>query len=213
VSRAVSFALQCLGAVLANFISKITFPPKTNTSTTGNLQAVCPKDVRPELVCVKNTDLVTLATDEPTCATGEPTCAAGETAVCCKTVTATTGTNCQDASQGTGPRCEFVGPTDTITTVSASVTVSGFFTDNCGMAPGGCIACMHCCKQAFGKDADAVTKCEKSFCNTVEIFDRHAAGCQLPCVLRVAGFAGALTHARARRSTARGFAARPAPRT
>ncbi len=177
--------------MLANFISKITFPGTTNTSTTGNLVAVCPKDVRSVLACVTTSNFaVAIADAFPSCETGEPECAASQTAVCCETVTGTAAVNCQKASQGTGPRCEFVGPTETTTTISASVTVSGFFTENCGMAPGGCIACMHCCKQAFGKDTDAVTKCEKSFCNTQAIFDRHAAGCLLRRVLYVAGLGG-----------------------
>ncbi len=173
--------------MLANFIA--TFPGVVNTTTTtsGSFVAECsnPAFDTPACVVITGASPIVYTTTPLTCSSsGALTCtAAGASPGCCKRANTDPFpiTQCTIAGGvGNSPVCVLSGAATVVTTTVTTASIPGFFTENCGMVPGGCIACFHCCKQAFGKDDAAVLKCEKSFCNTVQIFSRHALHAALP---------------------------------
>jgi hypothetical protein len=167
--------------VLANFITRVTSGGTTTEKTTGTFVATCSVLGSAFFVpsCVKEGGLNGLFKFDSALACnatgGLNTCKAGTVPGCCKV----TGDECVFAVV---PVCVLSGPATVTTVTTPSVTVAGFFTDDCNVAPGGCRACFHCCKQAYGEDADAVALCKASFCNTQRIVTRcaparHAVRC------------------------------------
>jgi hypothetical protein len=171
--------LQCLGEVLANFIARVTIPGETTQTTTGTFVPSCPNPLFFVPGCVTGSALdgfkfssaITCNND------GALMMCTGTTVPGCCTSNNMVSSVCTTATFfGISPDCELSGPGTVTTITTASVTVPGFFADACTgtIAPGGCLACFHCCKQAYGKDSDAVALCKASFCNTQRIVTRCA---------------------------------------
>jgi hypothetical protein len=156
--------------VLANFITRVTIGGKTVKKTTGTFTPVCDYMNFPVPGClVAAADKFNF--DKPL------TCTAGGAFGVCPTKDTVPGCcplNGQVCSVVLLPVCTLSGAALVTTVTEPSVTVPGFFAgDECmGSAPGGCRACYHCCIQAYGKDADAVTLCKNSFCNSQRIITR-----------------------------------------
>jgi hypothetical protein len=175
--------------VLANFIARFPGVTKQVETTTGDFAPFCSNPTFEVAGCVLvgQNNVVTLNLDALTCSgTGALSCTMG-TGVpgCCKDQNALMAADCKTTQQNLKPRCAVSGESSTVTTITVSATVPGFFTEDCSDRPGACLACFHCCNQAYGKDADAVTKCKQSFCDTQLIFNA--------CVLRAARPGGGLT--------------------
>jgi hypothetical protein len=175
--------------VLANFITLVTIPGVTTETTNGTFVPSCSNPTFNTPACVKTTNIF----DSPlTCtSTGAiGTCTGTAVPGCCRDVPSGGfgAIQCQTApGRGVSPVCVLSGPATVTTVTEASVTVPGFFAESCmGTTTGGCRACYHCCIQAYGKDKDAVTLCETSFCNTQRIVTR----CALRATLCAAAFRG-----------------------